>query len=489
MIQRKVALTEHDVVASLCRESFFDFVQEMWDQVIAEKPVWNWHIPYLCDELQYVAERVFAGKPKAHDLIINVPPGSTKSTIASVMFPAWVWTRMPSARLICGSYSQDLALDLSRKTRDLIESEKYKLCFPDITIRDDQNTKGYFLLHSKGGRKAVGTGSMITGFHGHFLIIDDPLNPKAARSETEAKLKEANYWMNETLPSRRVDPSTVPLILIMQRLHQNDPTGNRLQKGPEAGKVKHISIPADTTFDVQPPMLAKYYKRQGLGQPALFDPKRMPREFLDSQRKLLGEYGYSGQYGQSPVPPGGGMFRPAKLHISKELPHRWKRLVRYFDKAGTEGDGAYSAGVLMGIDEADRVWVLHVFRGQWEAYERERVFKQYAQMDKKKFKNKVRFGVEQEPGSGGKESAANTVKNLMGFRVVVDVPKGDKVLRADPFSAQVNGGNVWLLEGEWNSDYIDEMRYFPFSTYKDQIDASSGAFALLTGYRDKVGAF
>lgn len=489
MIQRSPALAEHDVAASLCRESFFDFVQEMWDTIIEEKPVWNWHIPYLCDELQYVAERVFAGKPKAHDLIINVPPGSTKSTIASEMFPAWAWSRMPSARFICGSYSHDLALDLSRKCRDIILSEKYQLYFPEIKIREDQNTKGHFVNTRKGYRKAVGTGNMITGFHGHFIIIDDPLDPKAARSATEADLTGANQWMNETLPSRKVDPQLVPLILIMQRLHQNDPTGNRLAKGPDAGKVKHICIPADSSYPIQPQHLAKRYKRGALGQSALFDPVRMPREFLISQRATLGEYGFAGQYGQQPVPPGGGMFRVAKLHIGHEPPRHWKKLVRYFDKAGTEGDGAYSCGVLLGLDDIDRLWVLHVFRGQWEAYERERVFKQYATLDRQKYKGKVRFGVEQEPGSGGKESAQNTVKNLMGFRVVIDIPKGDKTLRADPFATQVNGGNVWLAPGEWNSDYIDEMRYFPFSTYKDQMDASSGAFALLMGYRDKVGAF
>ena len=125
---------ENDIAASICRDSFFEFVKEFWSTVIVAEPVFNWHIKYLCDELQTVAERVFRGEAKEYDLIINVSPGSTKSTIASIMFPAWNWTRMAHARHICGSFTEALAHDLSVKSRTVIGSEKYQDLFPEIVM-------------------------------------------------------------------------------------------------------------------------------------------------------------------------------------------------------------------------------------------------------------------------------------------------------------------------------------------------------------------
>jgi len=164
-------ISEQDLIASICRESFVDFVKEFWSSIVPEDLIWNWHMDLICEELQYMAELVFAGEPKEHDLIINISPGSTKSTISSVMFPAWTWTRMPSARHICASHTYTpLGIDLSRKTRDVIQSEKYQLCFPDIELRDDQNTKGFF-QNTKGGYRLTVTvgGKSPVGMHGHFL--------------------------------------------------------------------------------------------------------------------------------------------------------------------------------------------------------------------------------------------------------------------------------------------------------------------------------
>jgi predicted phage terminase large subunit-like protein len=148
--------------------------------------------------------------------------------------------------------------------------------------------------------------------------------------------------------------------------------------------------------------------------------------------------------------------------------------MRYWDKAGTKDSGAYSVGVLMGKDMENRFWVLDVVRGQWKTAKRERMIRQTAELDGKG----ILVGVEQEPGSGGKESAENTVRNLAGWRVRVDRPTGDKAQRADPYSTQVNSGNVYLKKSSWNKEYIEELRYFSLenSKFKDQVDASSGAF-------------
>jgi len=468
-----ISFEEYDVLRSIERESFWEFVKEFWSIIVPEKPVWNWHIEYLCNELQYVAERVFRGLPKEYDLVINISPGSTKSLTCSVMYPAWIWTRMKSARIIAGSHTDKLAMDLSLKCRDLIKNEHYQKTFPNIHLRPDQDTKSYFMNTKRGSRYAVSVGGSVVGMHGHFLIIDDPLDPEKAISEVE--LKTANRWMTETLPTRKVDKNLTPTILIMQRLHQDDPSANMIKRGE--GQVKHICLPAELSDKVSPPELSNLYKD------GLMDPIRLSRQVLQESRKN-GEYAYASQFMQDPVPLGGGMFKVERIKIDA-FSDKWLRLIRYWDKAGTEGgSGAYTVGLKMGEDRKHRFWIMNVIRGRWDSEERETVIKSTAQLDGKM----VEIGLEQEPGSGGKESAESTVRNLRGWRVRVDRPTGDKSLRADPFSVQVNNGNVSMVRGDWNEDYIEELRYFPFSKYKDQVDASSGAFNILAGRNIRAGA-
>jgi len=479
MRAKRATVSRDQLEASICRDSFYEFVQRFWDTVIPETPVWNWHIRVLCDELQATAERVFAGLPSPYELVINISPGTTKSTVCSVMFPAWTWTRMATCRSICGSYAYPLAMDLSRKCRDIIQSDKYRRLFGDVGLRDDQNTKGYFANTRGGSRVAVSTGGSVTGMHGHFIIVDDPLDPNQAVSEAE--MKAANRWLAETLPTRKVDKVVAQTILIMQRLHQEDPSGVMLRMAKEGkASVRHICLPAEVDradrSRVRPRRLYRKYTD------GLMDPVRLPKQMLEAMRARMGEYGYAGQFLQSPVPLGGGMF---KVALVRTVPTVTKivRSVRYWDKAGTADGGAYTVGARLDLEKSGRIVVSDVRRGQWDASQREIIILDTAKSDG----IDVIIGVEQEPGSGGKESAENTAKNLRGFRVRIDRPVGNKVLRADPYAVQVNSGNVALLEGPWNNDYISELQYFPHSTYKDQVDASSGAFALLTKPNIRVG--
>lgn len=468
---------EHELVASITRASFWDFVQEFWDEVVPEALLPNWHMELICAEMQEMAERVFRGETKHHDLIVNVSPGTSKSTIVSVMFPAWTWTRMPSCRCLCASYSHHLAMDLSRRTRDVVLSEKYRKSFPEVVLRLDQNTKSYFANTAGGIRYAVGTGGSVTGMHGHFLIGDDLIDPR--ESSSEAELRSANNWLAETFASRKVDKRVTPMTLVMQRLAQNDSTGFWLERA--AKTTRHFCLPADCReYDVKPRRLRKFYKD------GLMDPVRLPRSVLDEIRSQWGEFVYAGQYGQSPVPRSGGMFKTQRIEIDSPPPlDEFKKLCRFWDKAGTrDGQGAYTVGAKLGLHKSGRWWVLDVIRGRWDSDERERVILQTAKLDGRE----VTIGVEQEPGSGGKESAQATVRRLAGFRVRVDRPTGEKADRADPYSAQVNAGNVSLAKAEWNAAYLEELRYFPASTYKDQTDASAGAFNLLAAAKRRIGA-
>jgi predicted phage terminase large subunit-like protein len=471
-------LSEVGLIGSLVKDSFYEFVKEFWSVIIQEKPVFGWYVKVICDEMQTVAERVFNGEEKEYDLVINVPPGSTKSTICSQMFPAWVWTRMPSAKFICASYAHSIALKDSLKTRDIVESELYQRCF-GIRLREDQNTKGLFANNKMGFRFSTSIEGSVTGFHGHFLLVDDPLNPEASYSDAE--LKTTNRWMSTTLPSRKVNKLITPTILVQQRLHQADPSGEMLEKGES--DVKHLCLPGELTDGVSPKNLAQYYVD------GLLDPIRLPKKVLEKIEKELGAYGYASQILQQPVPLGGGMFHVDKLVKRKTVHKKIVRAVRSWDKAGTKGGGAYSVGVLMGVDDDRNYWILDVIRGQWGSTEREEKIAKTAAMDEgmEGIYGAVETILEIEGGSGGKESGENTVRNLAGHKVFCYHPTGDKESRAYPFSSQVGAGNVYILDEGWFRDYVEELQHFPQSRFKDQVDASSGAFNRLAKKKRIVG--
>lgn len=466
-------ITKDQLEASICRESFYDYLQRHWSCMVSEEPVWNWHIKFLCDELQALAERVFLRLPKLYDLIVNISPGTTKSTICSIAFPIWVWTRDLAIRSICGSYAFPLSLELGNKSRRLVMSDKHKRLFPEIQL--DQASKGLLTTTGGGQRIATSTGGSITGMHGHFIIIDDPINPREALSEVI--LSSANDWIDHTLMTRKVHRELTPTILIMQRLRQNDPTGH-IRKTRDSSQIRRICLPATKTDKIRPRRLRRLYKD------GLMDPVRLSHRALESAERELGTGMYQGQYLQDPIPLGIMMFKIDEIEIRTSAPPPIA-IIRYWDKAGTKGGGAYTVGVKMGRYADNRIIVLDVKRGQWEASAREHIIKQTTVADGVG----VLVGVEQEPGSGGKESAEYTRRNLAGFRVLLDRPVGDKVMRADPFAVQVNGGNVTLLQGPWNNAYLNEMQYFcATASYKDQIDASSGAFAALNRFGMSVGA-
>lgn len=461
-------ISQDSLIRDICRESFADFVKEFWSEINTEELVWNWHMQYLCDELQSIAENLFAGKPRKYDLIINISPGSSKSTICSQMFPAWCWTRMPSCSCIGASYSQHIAMNNSRRQRDIVKSEKYKRLFK-VWIRRDQDCKSYFMNYDGGYRYAVGIGGSVTGMHGHFLIVDDPLNPREANSEKD--LETANIWMSETLPSRKINKETSVTILIMQRLHEDDCTGHIIasESEDEVKDYKLICLPAELADNINPPELADKYVD------GLMDPVRLPRHVLEGFRKRLGEYAYAGQFSQNPVPRTGALFAPENLIIVPNLPGQIDKMMRYWDKAGTQGGGCYTAGVKIARLKDGSFIILDCIRGQWEPFRRNKIIRQTAELDG----FSCEIGLEVEPGSGGKESGMVSARELAGFKVVLDKPVGDKATRAEPLSSQIAAGNVYMLLGEWNQKFIDEMRMFPNSTYKDQVDAASAAFNLL----------
>ena len=470
--------TENQLKASICRDSFWEFVKEFWSTYIHEPLIENWHMEYLCNEIQKPSERVFKQLPKEYDLLINICPGSTKTTIVSVMHPIWCWTKAPWIRTINASFTDRLSMINAGYSQDIFLSKKFSTLYPEIKPRTNRGAVSLFYTENDGWRHAVSVKGSPQGEHAHILSMDDLVDPRGSRSDAE--LLTANTFMFDVMANRKVNQTTSFAMMVAQRLAQNDPPAMWLKKKKQGQLIKHICIPAEITDDVRPRKLKRFYIN------GLMDPVRLPRKILD-EKKLDGEYTYAGQFLQSPIPIGGGIFKTSKmeiLNIDYKSQKGWK-LYRYWDKAYSKDSGAYTVGVLMGKDPHGVFWVLDVVRGQWSSEEREEIIKQTAQKDGVN----VIIKVEQEPAAG-KESVQATIKNLAGFNATADNPrsKGSKTFRADPYAAQVNIGNVKLLKADWNDEYLTELSFFPNSTYKDQVDASSGAFSFLNQKQLYIGS-
>lgn len=326
-------------LAYACQSSFEFFMREFWGEIPGVKSdelKWNWHLSYLCKTLQQDAERVFQGLPRLHDRVYNLPPGTSKSSIVSIGYPCWIWCRMPRARIITGSHTESLVLDLSGKSRDVIKSEKYRELFPEVRIRHDRDAKGEY-ANTVGGERRVSTvgGKSPLGFHAHFLIIDDPIDPQKVLSDLERNT--AGEYMTKYIANRKVDKEVAFTVLVMQRLGVQDPTDIFLEQAKKEGaaKVEHVCLPAELkkdeygkwkTGNVKPPELTKKYIN------GLMDPIRLNRTVLN-ENKARGALFYATQFDQEPYIAGGGMFKDIYFNKRvKAAPYNARR-VRYYDRA------------------------------------------------------------------------------------------------------------------------------------------------------------
>jgi len=439
----------------------YEFVQQAWHIVEPDKPfIPGWHIEAICKHLEAVYEGVI------RDLLINVPPGHCKSRICNVFFPAWVWIRKPSARFLHASYSQELSTRDSIDCRYIIESNWYRDRWGSIVkLTDDQNQKIKFSTTEHGWRMATSIDGRGTGEHPDFIVVDDPHNVKQAESDTE-RLTCLRWW-DSTISSRGLIRE-VRKVVIMQRLHVSDLSGHIIDRGG----FDHICLPYRyETGRMNPTAIGWSDPRTESGE--LIWPQ-IPQQMKDAFAAFAPRLD-AGQLQQRPVPLGGAMFKREWFKVVRELPAEASNAVRYWDKAATEGGGDYSVGVL--IVEHDGLWyVADVVRGQWSAHQRNSMIGQAAASDNRRFKNCLTV-IEQEPGSGGKESANFTIRQLAGMRVRADKVTGTKESRARPFADQCEAGFVRLIKAKWNMQFTDELCVFPSGDHDDQVDASSGAFA------------
>ncbi len=494
-----------DWEATIYRDSFKHFIFAFWEQVSgAGHLIHNWHIDFLAGELERTTFNVKANLPREHDIVVNVPFGCSKSSIISILFPAWVWTFFPEARFISGTHTKELALDLAVKSKGVILSEKYQTLYPHVKLVKD--TEGYFINTFGGDRLTCTVGGVTpTGFHAHWILIDDPIDPQGARSELE--LDTAKKFMTEIIPGRKVDKDASVTVLVMQRLEYRDPTAVmlKLAKDPNVTPVRHVCLPGELSEDVSPSIeeIREFFPQAYIFD-NLLDSKRLSRRVLNGYRVTLGN-SYWSQIMQKPTPPGGGMFKSHYFQSRvKSAPYECKR-IRGWDRAATMDGGCATAGVLMAKDKEGRIYVEHVVWGQWEPTERNAVIAATALRDR------VRYGpkweptiyIEEETGSTGKESFQRMQAQLAGYSVRSDKPSGSKDVRAEPWSCACAAANVYLVDNgegknlgraDWNVEkYVTEHCLFKPEPGKrlggrcDQVDASSMCYNLLAGLKSGEG--
>lgn len=409
-------------------------------------PQFTWTWPYLQHIQEYLDQ---VTRHELNRLMLFVPPRHGKSEMVTVRYPVWRLEQDPELRVIIGAYNQILANKFSRKARRIAES-RIALAHDRQAVEDWETPQG-------GGLRAIGVGAGITGQGGRLIVIDDPVKSRE-EAESESYRERVWDWYRDDLYTRLEPDGQV--ILIQTRWHEDDLAG-RILASEDGPNWAVVTLPA----------LAEPEDVLGRAVGAALCPERYDAEKLQSTKVVLGEYSFSALYQQRPGPREGSMFKRAAFEILPVAPAQIEAVTRYWDKAATAGSGDYSVGAKLGR-KGGLYYVLDVVRGQWSTNEREQIMRQTAQLDGAD----VPTWLEQEPGSSGKDSAAASVRNLAGFAVYAEPVTGDKVVRAGPFAAQVEAGNVKLIKGPWNAAYLDELCAFPTGAHDDQVDASSGAF-------------
>lgn len=461
-------------VAETCRESFFYFVKTFWTVIIKEEPVYNWHIESLCQELQELSVYIVNRQEKPYDLIINIPPGTTKSTITTIMFPAWLWTQDATLRIITNSYSMDLSIEHSTKSRDIITSDKFRRLFPEVVLRRDKSAKSSYENTATGARYTTSTGGTITGKHAHIIINDDPLNPSQAASEADRATANEH---TKTLASRKVDKKNTPTITIMQRLHELDVTGYILAKKGE--KVRHICLPAELTDNVKP---AKYRDKYIDG---LLDPVRLSREVLEEQRTDLGSRGYAGQYEQNPVADGGNIVKKewfkyispsdfSRMHGSEPIIFFLDTAFKEQEKLKNSTESKNDPSGIIGTCKIGND--LYITCGQ-KVYKKFpdliRFVPEFALANGYTSRSTIRI----EPKANGisvvdqlRESTTLNVRDIES--VLVQESKETSLTTVSP---KIECGRVYLVAGAWNEDFVDEICGFPAKAHDEYVDLISYA--------------
>jgi predicted phage terminase large subunit-like protein len=414
-----------------------------------------------------VAKLEAARQGKIKRLIINLPPRSLKSHAVSVVFPAWLLGYDPTAQIICASYGQELSDKHARDCRTLMASAFYQSLFPRTHLSPEKQSVSEFLTTMQGFRMATSIGGVLTGRGADFIIIDDPLKPEDALSET--RRTGVNEWYDNTLISRLNNKESGVIIIVMQRLHQDDLVGHVLDQG--AWEV--LSFPAiaeeDECHSIEDAFGTRYFTRKA-GE--ALQPNRESLESLKKTRRSMNDYNFFSQYQQNPVPLEGAIVKRDWLsyYDVNSRPSQFSCILQSWDTANKSGElNDFSVGTTWGMYK-DHFYLLDVFRKRLNYPELKRAVIDHARLHKA---NKIFI---EDKGSGTQLIQELEKELLFGIRPYEPPTGTDKIMRLHAQTALFESGRVLLpVSAPWLDEYVRELTTFPGGKFDDQVDSTTQA--------------
>lgn len=436
------------------REDFYSFLVRCFvdlNSTAAFLP--NWHIEALAAKLSEVRNG------KTRRLIINIPPRHLKSLAASIALPAWLLGHDPTLAIINVTYGQELSDKFARDCRAILQSAWYQSVFA-TRLASSRSSLGELVTSRGGFRMATSVGGVLTGRGADVIIIDDPSKPTDAMSES--RRTAANEWFDGTLYSRLNDKTKGAIVIVMQRLHEDDLVGHVLKK--EGFEI--VSFPAiaetDEVFDVETPFGRRRFERRA-GAP--LHPDRESLETLERIRATIGDYNFAGQYQQRPAPAGGGMIKEAwfKRYRPGDQPASFDQILQSWDTASKPTELAdYSVCTTWGLIESN-FYLLDVYRRKVDFPSLKRAVVELSQ----RFQSSTILIEDKASGT----QLIQDLRESGLSRVQPFAPDGDKIMRLHAQSATIEGGFVHLpTEASWVADYVRELTTFPAARHDDQVE-------------------
>lgn len=449
-------LTQADILAcekELCRRSLAEFAKRAWHVLEPATPLrWDWVLDMVCEHLEAVTDGQILR------LLENLPPGTMKSLLTGVIWPAWEWgpRGLPNKRFLATAHKQELAVRDNMKCRRLIQSAWYQERWP-VALVSDQNAKTKFENDATGFREAMAFTSM-TGSRGDRVVLDDPHSVDDANSVV--KLAADVQTFREALPTR-INNDQSAIVIVMQRLNQADISAVALELG-----YQHLCIPMRYEVGRSKWVVGKGDPRKTEGE--LMFPSRFPEAQVAELEKVMGAYGTAGQLQQRPAPRGGGIIRGAWFGQYEALPElEW--LAIYADtaqKAGQEHD--YSVFELWGRTVTGQAILIDLKRGKWEAPDLLAEARAFWLSCRERFGAKLRSMKVEDKVSG--TGLIQTLRRE-GIPVLPIKRDRDKVSRAYDAAPFIESGNVLLpMWSHWLADFVGECEAFPSGANDDQLD-------------------
>lgn len=448
------------------RQSYYEFFKDAY-KALHPGDIYsdNWHIEYLCSQMQNELERIIKREEKKEDIIINMPFRAAKSLITTIVFPIWCWTVDKTIKFICVSYSGDLALDLAKKSRQLVDTQWFQEFYGE-EIKFTTDAIGSLSIKGGGIRYSIGTGGTVTGKGADLIIVDDPINPKKSRSAVERK--NAIDFYTGTLYNRLNQPKLGSRIIVMQRLHENDLTGYLLENNKNF--YKHICIPAELASKkdyqiLSPKELEDNYEN------GLFWKDRFDRKELNNYAKQMGSVEAAGQLQQRPAPDEGNMVKREWFDIisseSLSLDLINHPIVFYIDTAETEKQSGDATGIVCAYKKENLVYIVNVQEFRKEFYDLVKLIPEFVRANRYSQNSLIKI----EPKSSGK-SIVSQLRNTTMLNVVeLKSPRDDKVTRLSAITPILEGRRVKFINGNWIEPFLDQLCTFPNATHDDMTDA------------------